>query len=80
MGKLNLFRSSSVNQESVAEDLVDEDALRRMKRSFKTNLPKSYMESILQEGVPKIGVEFEDEKDVYHVKVLLLSALVSLFL
>ncbi|GMN25925.1 hypothetical protein TIFTF001_001106 [Ficus carica] len=69
LGKVVFRGSSSVNQESVGKDLVDEDALRRMKRSFKTNLPKSYMESILQEGVPKIGVEFEDEKDIYHVKV-----------
>lgn len=69
LGKVVFRGSSSVNQESVGKDLVDEDALRRMKRSFKTNLPKSYMESILQEGVPKIGVEFEDEKDIYHVKL-----------
>ncbi|GMN25920.1 hypothetical protein TIFTF001_001105 [Ficus carica] len=69
LGEVAFRGSSLVNQESVTKDLVDEDALRRMKRSFQTNLPKSYMESILQEGVPKIGVEFEDEKDVYHVKV-----------
>ncbi|KAI3963817.1 hypothetical protein MKW92_025694 [Papaver armeniacum] len=38
-------------------------------RSFCTNLPDSYMESILDTVVPKIGVESHQTKKYYHVKV-----------
>lgn len=68
-----LFRSHSVNQESVKTNLVSENTVRQLKRSFYTNVPDSYMEYILKEGAPKIGVEFEEEKDVYQVKVFLLN-------
>ena len=29
------------------------------------------MEKIINEIVPKIGVDFEEHKDIYHVKVIL---------
>ncbi|XP_024029825.1 uncharacterized protein LOC21389893 [Morus notabilis] len=66
-----LFRGSPplVNKESGTKDLAYEEALRQMKRSFYTNIPKSYMEFVVEEGAPKIGVEFEQERDVYHVKL-----------
>ncbi|EXC21750.1 hypothetical protein L484_006464 [Morus notabilis] len=66
-----LFRGSPplVNKESGTKDLAYEEALRQMKRSFYTNIPKSYMEFVVEEGAPKIGVEFEQERDVYHVKI-----------
>ncbi|POO02982.1 hypothetical protein TorRG33x02_010430 [Trema orientale] len=54
---------------SLDEESVSENTLRQLKRSFYTNVPDSYMEYILKEGAPKIGVEFEEEKDVYHVKL-----------
>ncbi|KAI3868982.1 hypothetical protein MKW92_041281 [Papaver armeniacum] len=41
----------------------------RVGRSFCTNLPDSYMESILATVVPKIGVESHQTKEYYHVKV-----------
>lgn len=71
------FRGSSVNQASEPEDLAcDEDTLRGLKRSFNTRIPESYMEYISKEGVQKIGVEFEEVKDLYHVKVYFYSFLV----
>ena len=63
------FSSSSLKEESMTEDLACEDKLRQLKRSFNTNIPKSYMKYIVEEGAQKIGVEFEGDKDVYHVKV-----------
>ncbi|XP_026416106.1 uncharacterized protein LOC113311487 [Papaver somniferum] len=38
-------------------------------RSFCTNLPDSYMESILATVVPKVGVDSHQAKEYYHVKV-----------
>ncbi|EXC21749.1 hypothetical protein L484_006463 [Morus notabilis] len=64
-GKVIFRGSPSFNKESV----TNENALRQMKRSFYTNIPKSYMEFIQEEGAPKIGVEFEEAKDIYHVKI-----------
>ncbi|XP_024029826.1 uncharacterized protein LOC21389892 [Morus notabilis] len=64
-GKVIFRGSPSFNKESV----TNENALRQMKRSFYTNIPKSYMEFIQEEGAPKIGVEFEEAKDIYHVKL-----------
>jgi hypothetical protein len=46
--------------------------LSQLKRSFYTNVPNSYMENVLGEVVQKIEVDFEEEKDLYHVKVFLL--------
>ncbi|RZC76237.1 hypothetical protein C5167_000532 [Papaver somniferum] len=37
-------------------------------RSFCTNLPDSYMESILATVVPKVGVDSHQAKEYYHVK------------
>uniref|UniRef100_A0A2P2JFS3 Uncharacterized protein LOC105647792 isoform X1 n=2 Tax=Rhizophora mucronata TaxID=61149 RepID=A0A2P2JFS3_RHIMU len=43
--------------------------LRQMKRSLYTNIPLSYMENIIDRVVPKVGLDFEEEKDIYHVKL-----------
>lgn len=65
-----LFRGSpSVRLGSVDKNQVDETILRRLKRSIYTNIPSSYMENIIDEVVPKIGIDFEDEKEIYHVKL-----------
>ena len=52
--------------------LATETTLSQLRRSFYTNIPNSYMENIKGEVTQKIKVDFEEEKDLYHVKVFLL--------
>ncbi|XVE90073.1 hypothetical protein DITRI_Ditri20bG0047700 [Diplodiscus trichospermus] len=68
-GKILFHGSSSVNLESVTKDGVSEMTLRNLKRSFYTSLPASYVGKVMAEVVPKIAVDFEEVKDVYHVKL-----------
>ncbi|KAI5326767.1 Hypothetical predicted protein [Prunus dulcis] len=68
VGKVLFQRSPSVNMESIRNNL-DTEILKQWKRSFYTNLPVSYKENILKEVVPNIGVDFEEEKDGYRVKL-----------
>jgi hypothetical protein len=58
--------------ESVDKIQVEEAILRQLNKSFYTNIPSSYMENIIDGVVPAIGVDFEEEKEVYTVKVSLL--------
>jgi hypothetical protein len=58
--------------ESVDKIKVEEAILRQLDKSFYTNIPSSYMENIIDGVVPAIGVDFEEEKEVYTVKVSLL--------
>lgn len=58
--------------ESIRNNL-DTEILKQWKRSFYTTLPVSYKENILKEVVPNIGVDFEEEKDEYQVKVFLFA-------
>lgn len=53
-------------------DLPTETTLRQLKRSFYTNVSDTGMENIREKVIPLIGVEFEEEKDIYHVKVFVL--------
>lgn len=50
---------------------VDEAILRQLRRLIDTNIPSSYMENVIDGVVPKIGVDVEEQKEVYHVKVFL---------
>ena len=52
--------------------LATETTLSQLRRSFYTNIPNSYMENIKGEAAQKIKFDFEEEKDLYHVKVFLL--------
>ncbi|RZC62214.1 hypothetical protein C5167_023969 [Papaver somniferum] len=45
-----------------------EASLGRMKRSFNTHIPMSFSESVLN-VVPEIGVELEEEKEYYYVRI-----------
>ncbi|XP_031283635.1 uncharacterized protein LOC116142349 [Pistacia vera] len=66
-GKI-LFRGNySVNIEKVRKDPVAETTLKQLRRQFYTNVPMSYMENIISEVVPKVGVDFEADKDVYYI-------------
>ncbi|KAK0600732.1 hypothetical protein LWI29_017936 [Acer saccharum] len=69
-GKILFHGTPSVRSESVLrKDHVDETTLRRMKRTFYTNTPYSYMENIISGVVPKIGADLVEEKNIYHIKV-----------
>ncbi|KAJ9131949.1 hypothetical protein P3X46_034848 [Hevea brasiliensis] len=68
-GKILFHGSPSVRLGSVERNQVDETILRQFKRSIYTNIPSSYMENIIDGVVPKVGVDFEEEKDIYHIKV-----------
>ncbi|KAH9728291.1 hypothetical protein KPL70_008976 [Citrus sinensis] len=57
--------------ESASEHQVAETAFKAMKNCFYTGVPAQYMEKIVHEVVPKIGVDFAQYKDIYCVKVVL---------
>ncbi|RVW31370.1 hypothetical protein CK203_117509 [Vitis vinifera] len=59
----------SVGTESVRKNLVTEVKLRQLKRQFYTNVPSSYVKNIIDGVVPKIGVNFEEEKELYQIKL-----------
>lgn len=68
-GRILFHRSPSLDLENARKSFAGESTLRQLKRSFYTNIPASYMENILTQVVPKVGVDFEAEKKVFHVKV-----------
>ncbi|XP_062143685.1 uncharacterized protein LOC133851337 isoform X2 [Alnus glutinosa] len=67
-GKI-LFHGPSISQETTTMDLAGETTLRKLKRSFYTSVPNSFAENIMGEVGRKIEVDFEEEKDLYHVKL-----------
>ncbi|XP_030475385.1 uncharacterized protein LOC115692617 isoform X2 [Syzygium oleosum] len=67
-GKI-LFRGSPSFPVENCGDMVAVASLKWLKRKFYTNLPSSYMENVTHKVIPEIGLSFEDEKDIYHVKL-----------
>ncbi|XP_018498795.2 uncharacterized protein LOC103930352 isoform X2 [Pyrus x bretschneideri] len=68
VGKVLFRRSPSIDMESIRKNLCPE-ILKQLRKSFYTNIPVSYKENIVNEVVPKIGVDFEEEKDTFQVKL-----------
>ncbi|XP_015578691.2 uncharacterized protein LOC8277126 isoform X1 [Ricinus communis] len=68
-GKICFHGIPLVGLERVQEKQVNETILRQLKRSLYTNIPASYMENVIDEVILKVGVDFEEEKDIYHVKL-----------
>ncbi|XP_048424357.1 uncharacterized protein LOC125470036 isoform X1 [Pyrus x bretschneideri] len=68
VGKVLFRRSALVNMESMRTNLCTE-ILKQWRRSLYTNIPVSYKERIVNEVVPKIGADFEGEKNTYQVKL-----------
>ncbi|KAK4760331.1 hypothetical protein SAY87_005224 [Trapa incisa] len=66
-----LFHGS--RKSSIPEDpertLLSESLLRQFRRTFYTNIPSSYMENVMNNVASKIGVDFEQSKDLYNVKL-----------
>lgn len=67
-GKILFYGSPSFPVETCG-DMNTETSLRHLKRSFYTNIPSSFVENVTLRIVPEIGLSFEDEKDIYHVKL-----------
>ncbi|XP_059440380.1 uncharacterized protein LOC132172830 [Corylus avellana] len=65
-GNILFHGSPSITQETTAIDLAAETTLQR---TFYTNLPNSDVEKIMGEVAGKIEVDFEEEKDLYRVKL-----------
>lgn len=43
--------------------------MKQARKTFYTNTSDSYLKYIESEVIPKIGMEFEAEKEHYHIKV-----------
>nr|XP_034911694.1 uncharacterized protein LOC118046783 isoform X7 [Populus alba] len=69
MGKIAFRGNYLMGLESVNKIQVEEAILRQLNRSLYTDIPSSYMENIIDGVVPEIGIDFEEEKDVYTVKL-----------
>ncbi|KAJ6697302.1 hypothetical protein OIU85_003651 [Salix viminalis] len=69
LGKFLFHGNPSMRLQSVNKIQVEEAILRQLYRSLYNNIPSSYMENIVDGVVPAIGVDFEEEKDVYTVKL-----------
>ncbi|CAN1233650.1 hypothetical protein LINPERPRIM_LOCUS3972 [Linum perenne] len=67
-GKILFREGPSQNLGALGNDQLA-NALMNSKRSFYTNLPSSYVDSIMDQVVPSIGLDFEEQKDLYHVKL-----------
>ncbi|XP_006479042.2 uncharacterized protein LOC102626205 isoform X1 [Citrus sinensis] len=63
-----LGRDNSLGLESVREGQVAEETiLRQLTKFFYNDVPATYAEKIINEVVPKIGVDFEEYEDVYRI-------------
>ncbi|KAH9728281.1 hypothetical protein KPL70_008972 [Citrus sinensis] len=68
-GKLVFKENDLPSFISAREHQVAETALKSMRRHLYPGVPAVHMEKIVHEVVPKIGVDFVEYKDIYHVKV-----------
>ncbi|XP_065630064.1 uncharacterized protein LOC112035781 isoform X4 [Quercus suber] len=68
-GKILFHESPSISKETTRVGLATETTLSQLRRSFYTNIPNLYMENIKGEVAQKIKFNFEEEKDLYHVKL-----------
>ncbi|KAI3862367.1 hypothetical protein MKX03_014385 [Papaver bracteatum] len=68
-GKVLFHGIPSFNMGTLLERSEYESSLSRIMRSFNTNVPKSFTEAVLNVVVPGIGVELEEEKEYYYVRV-----------
>ncbi|KAH9784326.1 hypothetical protein KPL71_009613 [Citrus sinensis] len=63
-----MARNDLLSLESASEHQVAETAFKAMRTCFDTGVPATYMEKIVHKVVPKIGVDFVQDKDIYHVQ------------
>ncbi|KAI3862374.1 hypothetical protein MKX03_014392 [Papaver bracteatum] len=68
-GKVLFHGIPSLAVDTLLDKSRYEASLSRIFRSFNTNVPRSFTESVLNVVVPGIGVDFDQEKEYYYVRV-----------
>ncbi|KAI3926007.1 hypothetical protein MKW98_028143 [Papaver atlanticum] len=68
-GKVLFHGIPSLTVDTLLDKSRYEASLSRIFRSFNTNVPRSFTESVLNVVVPGIGVDFDEEKEYYYVRV-----------
>ncbi|KAI3973370.1 hypothetical protein MKW92_047702 [Papaver armeniacum] len=68
-GKVLFHGIPSLTVDTLLDKSRYEASLGRIFRSFNTNVPRSFTESVLNVVVPGIGVDFDGEKEYYYVRV-----------
>ncbi|KAH9784322.1 hypothetical protein KPL71_009613 [Citrus sinensis] len=68
-GNILFDENDLLSLESASEHQVAETAFKAMRTCFDTGVPATYMEKIVHKVVPKIGVDFVQDKDIYHVQL-----------
>ncbi|MCL7037187.1 hypothetical protein MKW94_005721 [Papaver nudicaule] len=69
-GQILFHGTPSLNIDTLRDRSELEASLSGIRRSFDTHIPKSFPESVLNVVVPEIGVELEEEKEYYYVRVI----------
>ncbi|XP_020551129.1 uncharacterized protein LOC105166900 isoform X2 [Sesamum indicum] len=68
-GRILFHGNRSFTVESIEGNSLPVGTLRQLYKSFYTNIPPSYMEYVTTNVVPETDFEFEEEKELYHVKL-----------
>ncbi|RZC68729.1 hypothetical protein C5167_031917 [Papaver somniferum] len=68
-GKVLFHGIPSLTVDTLLHKSRYEASLSRIFRSFNTNVPRSFTESVLNVVVPGIGVDFDEEKEYYYVRI-----------
>ncbi|XP_049391460.1 uncharacterized protein LOC125855811 [Solanum stenotomum] len=68
-GKILLWGSSSIGKDSLKLNSLTETTLRKMKGSFHTDVPPSYMDYVENRVVENLGQEYVQGKELYYVKL-----------
>ncbi|XP_052184436.1 uncharacterized protein LOC127796378 isoform X2 [Diospyros lotus] len=68
-GKILFPGKSLTNVEAGERKSVSETTLKQMKRYLYTNLPVAFIQHVTSEAVPKLGLEFAEEKELYYVEL-----------
>ncbi|XP_015159158.1 uncharacterized protein [Solanum tuberosum] len=68
-GKVLFYGTSSIGKDSLKLNSLTETALRKMKRSFHTDVPPSYMDYVENRVVENLGLEYVQGKELYYVKL-----------
>ncbi|KAG7560819.1 hypothetical protein ISN45_Aa05g023070 [Arabidopsis thaliana x Arabidopsis arenosa] len=57
------------SSDTLRDDPLTKSTLEKLKKTFRTNVPKSYVENVRYGVVHKMGFCVEETKELYHVKV-----------
>ncbi|MCL7031126.1 hypothetical protein MKW94_029382 [Papaver nudicaule] len=69
-GRVLFHGIPSCNMDTLRDRSEYEASLSQILRSFNTNVPASFTESVLNVVVPEIEVDFDEEKEYYYVRVV----------